>query len=440
MKNVLIFNDSLLAETRIAESLLALKPQTSLGLLAKTKALQMIKEGAMNATFVLAVVNEFAKFPQDLALKGFVEQISETVNKRKNAFRLALVYENYLRTENNDTLGIKKNISESIDAIINENETAIAVSIMDGSLKNFKQHCQELRIIESEAINENIANSANVVTNELEISNPISYVEVVESTKTAYVRVGNRVFAVNENSILESNTPSESFTYLSEAAKKFASNTNENGRIEISTAIGVLVIEGSVISKVLENGELEVVEATTLIETFAAKAANRQINEAELQKVDSIVAVAENFESFKVLDNFTVVKNKNTNESALIALHGNAVYFGILESTRNFASFIPVSGINEAVMLCNNKIGVDVSKVFEAKINAEKEASVENAAAIAEIDESIAALDSRKAQVSESLLTTTTGSAANEAFLAIDIEISESLVALHKERKKLIEG
>jgi len=430
MENVVKFTDKFIDKVNVSEGLLSLKTSSADGALFRINAIKYLKENAITLKWLVGLVQEGSNI-SDANVQNFVEGIKSNVVENFNAVTIGFLHESIMENDG----AIHTDVATAINNVISEGESKIGASVLGGELSKFKSYFGDLKLIESRVVSENIQNKNMVETNQLSIYSPMSY--VMEHNGSEIVRVGNHIFALSE-SIVPTQLPNQKFFQLSEAAKNIQYNIDES-RGEVSTALGKLVVENGEIKRDVD-GELTVVETEKLINEFASGVELRKFDRSEITKLDNAIAVAENFENYKVLENFKVIENKNTQDVALIAEHNGAIYFGILESQRTFKRFSTVKSISEAVNLCKSIIGVDASKIFESALKAEKEMSDAKTKAIAECDSEITALEAKRTQVQEGLKTTTEGSEANQKYLDLDIQIGEALIALTKKKQAIVEG
>ncbi len=430
MENVVKFTDQFIEKVNVSEGLLSLKTSSANGALFRINAIKHLKENAITLNWLVGLVQEGATI-QDANVQTFVEGIKSNVVENFNAVTIGFLYESI--TESEDV--VHQNVANAINSVISEGESKIGASVLGGELSKFKAYFGDLKLIESRVVNENIQNKNMVETNQLSIYSPMSY--VLESNGSEIVRVGNHIFAIGE-SIIPTKLPSQKFFQLSEAAKNIQYNIEES-RGEVSTALGTLVVENGEIKRDVD-GTLTVVETEKLINEFSSGVELRKFEKSEITKLDNAIAVAENFESYRVLENFKVIENKATKDVALIAEHNGVVYCGILESQRTFKRFNTVASISEAVSFVKNTIGVDASKVYESALEDEKTADDEKKKALDECDDEIKTLEAKRTKVQEGLKTTTEGGEAHTKYLDLDIKIGEALVGLTKKRQSIVEG
>ena len=426
MQNVNKFVDKFIGDIKLTESLINLKPTTSSGSLFKINTLNHIKENALSIKFVVGLVMEGVKC-DDIVVKQLMTTLTESINNKINAVTIAHLCESLSNRDN----AIANTTVNAIDSVILESEIAIGVSVLSGELSKFKNNYVDLRNIESKVIQENAKTMNKVETNDFALYSPMSY--VTEMNGANIVRVENSIFAITENDIIQTNSPSELFIALSESAKAIQFDV-ESGIGSLETALGKLIIENKTLKRDVD-GVVSVVENASIINEYASAVANHQIQKTELNKLDCVIAVVENIDDYKVLKNFKVVKNNLTRDIGVIIEHSNVIYCGVLESNRSMKSFSRYTTIVEAITYLKNTIGVDATPMYEDSINAEREFCENKKEKLQKIDNQINTLNDRRNIIAESLKTTTDGSEANEKYNQLDITVSEAIVKLTKERK-----
>ncbi len=431
MKNFSNFTGKFITESKLGDNLVNLKPVTSKGALYKLKALNYIKENAITIHFISNLVNE-GYSSEDTAVKSFAETLVGKINENEKAFRLGYLYQSVM--DSNEPL--VESLRNDIDSVIMEGEDSIGVSVMVGDLSKFKNYYNDLKIIESKIIETNAQNMRNIETDKFSIETPMSYVH--ETEKGDIVRVLDNVYLVGESGISLTNVPSQEFINLSESAKNINYNV-EKGFASVKTALGELVLENGVISK--KDGE-EIVECdkTELINEFAYSISNLKIEESEMTKLDKMIAISENKDSFKALKNFKVVTNHLTNESALIASNNGFIVGGVISSERSLKEHKNFTSITEAVEYTKQVIGIDASSVFESEMKDEKDKEDAIKSKLEECDAEMSKLEEKRKVVLEGIETTTKGSEANNMYIDLDAKIGEGMVALSKKRKAILEG
>lgn len=431
MKNFSSFRDKFITESNLGENLLALKPVSAKGTLYKINALKHIKESVLDFKTIVSLVTE-ANGIEDVAVQEFSNNLRAFIVENNNAVNLGYLFENATDKGGQETL------LEGIEEVILEGETKIGVSVMVGGLSRFKDFHGDLRSIEGRVIESNIKNMESVNTDKYSISTPISYVHETEESGSI-VRVENLIFNVTESAITLCGSPNPSFISLSESAKQIGYNVEE-GYAEVKTALGTIVLDEGEIKRKNEDGAIVECDKTALINEFSTSVSNLQIDESEMKKLDNLVAVSENKESYKALEGFKLIKNHMTNESALIICKKGIIMGSILESQRAFKETKNFGSIVEAVEFVKGKIGVDAIGVFEAEIKDEKYKEDAVKDKIAKVDESISKLTERREKVLEGLNSTTVGGDAHTKYADLDVQIGESLVGLFKKKQAILEG
>lgn len=500
MKNVLNFTDSFIKKANIGEGLLSLKPTTSRGMLYKVNALKTVKESAITPQLVVGFIHEADQnHNQDTGIMSFVQPLRTIVSESQFAVALAFLHKNLMEKDG----AIEKSVVKGIEECINEGEDAIGASIIGGALSTYKSYFNDLRIIESTVVNENIQNHKKIETSDVSIYSPVSYVQTVGENQI--VRVGNEVFSISESCILPTQAPDSRFVQLSEVAKNVEI---KDGYAIAETALGTIFVDGEsmgrlnkvvceaklgkksyseqfnvgkakyvinyhdgikthkdgspfsdiFISKnkkdhankikslkndgyVLEGvGEKTIVDKTELVREFASAVSSYKVNESEMIKLDNLIAISSDHENFKLLENFKVIKNNLTKEVAMIAENNGVVIATILESTRTFKQFHTLKTITEAVAFVKNTIGVDASLVFESEMEDESETKKKKDDAVAEMDKELEELESKKEEIGEAISRVEEGSDAYERYIKLDMLISEKMVEVAKEKKKVVDG
>ena len=431
MKNVLNFTNNFTKKANIGEGLLSLKPATSKGMLFKVNALKSVKESAITPQLVVGLIHEANRnHTQDSGIMSFAKQLTAVVSESQYAVALAFLHTNLM--ESDDV--INKSVLESIEECINEGEDAIGASVVGGSLSTFKSYFADLKVIENMVVTENIQNHKKIETSDVSIYSPVSYVQKVGESDV--IRIGNEIFAITESGIVPTQAPDANFVQMSEVAKNVEI---KDGSAIVETALGTLFVEGENIGRIVEN-EKNVVESTVLINEFASAVSAYKVNESEMTKLDSLVAISNNHKDFKLLENFKVVKNNLTKEVAMIGEHNGMVVVGILESTRTFKQFNTVNSITEAVVFIKNTIGVDASGVYVSEMEDEQEEAKEKEDTIKEMDTELENLEAKKKEVGEAIERVEEGSDAYERYIQLDILISEKMVEVAKKKKDVLDG
>jgi hypothetical protein len=364
MQNIEKTRAQILESVNIGQLLEGFKPSSMQGSTMKKNLVEAFNQERLNTVSGLAHI---------------VYECNNLRHVDNNAFRLSEVISEKLGSSIKnqmvfcfESLGqmseteITKSAKNTLENLIQLDESEIKNKIRSGALNPYRSISSVRFVIECTKIqNENHTDEAIH-----EAYTPVSYVETIN--ENTYIRLGNKVIALNEHNLLLTKSPSTKFSYLSSVVEALQYN-RENETFDIKhPALGEFMIGESGIQRkklgsdeVLNESNEELIEnLSMIIESKSSNAITRRQVAEQKEFVDALISLQENYDSIAQLDNSVVVENKQTKEKFALIVHEGKSFVGTLKSTRFPNVFESFSNINEALSYLQKRSGYDAKQFF----------------------------------------------------------------------------
>lgn len=189
------------------------------------------------------------------------------------------------------------------------------------------------------------------------------------------IKLGNKVFALHENNVVETVSSSPKFTYLSTIVEALKYDQVNECLVHTDEKLGVFKINESGIFRgedapmLLENFEQSsfIKEMTVLNEALSSN-----VNEAKRnnQIIDALLSVNHNFKSIVRADNILMVEAlRNREKYALIVNENHTAHLATLSSMRYPNVLQSFGRIDEAIEELKYRTGYDASDFFIKSIS-----------------------------------------------------------------------
>lgn len=328
--------------------------------------------------------------------------LTEASNKFKDlGIKSSLVYSfeiiESLRSESQITLGALK----TLDSLVVKESNEIVESIRSGALNAYRS----LPTIENVIGLTKIVESDKYDGVDYEINTPISYIE--ETSNANCFRIGNYVFAINENGVARVNSPSAKFTYLSGIVESLIKE-GESFKA-ISEDLGTFILSENKVELVKEGEEAVELDLQKYIkeQSMVMEAKQDRLTEAKKEKtrgfIDAIVALKENFNSLAILDNVKVVKNKRLNESFIFVVNENNYNILSVDSKRYVNLNESYDRISEAIKRFETITNVNLNKSYIGLLAEEVKQDETKEALISEQQEILQGLVDKSNSIKEAI-------------------------------------
>lgn len=358
----------LMESVNIGQLLEEFKPSSMQGSTIKKTLIENFNSGKINSVQSLAHIVYECNELRHVDNNAF--RLSETVSEKlassiKN--QMIFCFESLNKMSNTNITESAKNVLESL---IQLDESEIKNKIRAGALNPYKSISSVRFVIESTVIKSDDSEKGSIY----EAYTPVSYVESIN--ESTYIRLGNKVIALNENSLFLTKSPNTKFSYMSSIVEALKYNReNESFDIKHPDLGEFMIGEAGIQRKKLGSDELltesnqELIENLSLIiETKGSNAVTRRRILEQKEFVDGLISLQENYDNIAQLDNSVVVDNKQTNEKFALIVHENKAFVGVLKSTRFPNVFESFSNINEALNFMQKRSGYDAKQFFTHEV------------------------------------------------------------------------
>lgn len=387
MVNIESTRQSILEQVNLGQLLEQLSPQTMSGSQLKQKLVEQFNANRLNSVAALTeIIFECSKIAAaDSAFLTFNESISE---KLTDSIQAKLVYcVETVQSARPNTL--TEQLVEKIETVLESKESDVILgSLRSGILKPF----QSMPIVNFITESIKITTEEEASTDIHEAFQPVSYFEK-DSTGNLFVRLHNKVLAINESNVTFVNSPSPKFAYLSSIVEAMQyDNANQTfkiahkdlGQFEISEAAITRHINET--TTICESAAEFLQQMSIIVESKDSTFSKLGKNEIYEQKqfVDSLISLKNNISNLAIADNIFMVENKKFHEKFAMILTEQFTYIATLKSNRKPLLLEKFNDVKSAVTRMSILSGYDTSHFVVEQLAVEAAANSEKAEQITE--------------------------------------------------------
>lgn len=356
MNKILETRSNLLNSLDVGKIIESTEASTVKGTEIRSRIINQFESLSDSVSGLMHIREAFSQYaPIDKGLYTIVEKIDEALIDNSFEFKTIFCHESLSGSK--DAMKIKA--SKNLEEIMSKNIDEAKASIRNGMFNGFISSLPMLSLLTEEA---KIKTEELEDCNKFEVTTPYSYVE--ESNSGLSIRLGNKVFSIIGEKLIEAASPSPKFSYISSVVENLVkfntdkqsfiyvdeSQTIEVNRQEIKRILGENVSTYETSSEFAKNMKL-------VVESNGSKS-----NLGEI--VDALISLKENYDNISKADNFILINKKTTNETfAAGKINDNHIIL-TLSSTRLPSMVENHDSAIEAIKSLNKKSGYDASSFF----------------------------------------------------------------------------
>lgn len=403
MKNLIAFQQKLAAELHLVDMLESANPQSVKGVAFKSDWMKGLQTAKINVKLLNMFLSEsYPLTVQDPVIKEMYDTVFAKLSETPIKSKLAIMAENIGQMSDTE---FNKLFAENLATILEHDEELIIRDIKNGVFDNFTT-IPGVAIVLNEARKDLVVTEKNDVVS---LYNPVTYIE--ENSDNMYFRYNSTVFELSENGAAVSKAPSDKFVNMSNIVEYASTQFDrEVKEYHFPTKFGSFTVS----EDGLRKGDLELtVEEFITKSSIVIEAHDSKVRRTERHQADIIVGIAENFNNIVEADCLLVAENINFAERIGLLVHKNHISVMTFESNRRPVSTESFKSISEAVARFKILTTVDVTEKYQDLINAEKQRTAENIAAISEKKSDIDKVVNTINVISEDFALTEVGSDAH---------------------------
>lgn len=396
----------ILESLNIGSKIEGIAPLTMQGSQLKANLIKSFNEGAMDTVIgVSNAIFESSKLQAiDEQVYSFAHNCSEAILNSGLKAKLVYAFE-CIQNKNEDV--IIGSARKTYDSLVVLEEAEIKSAIRAGALTPFRTLPFVKEIIESAKIV-----ATDVVESDVIVAkHPVTYAEVFEGA--LFFRNGNKVYAMNENGMVESNSPSPKFAYISGIVEALAFDSKNNTFAFEHETLGKFQISENGLAKANEEGAYEVLENSEFIKSMNMIIESQNLigktgstsAKAQRSTADALIAIAENFKSISVADNIIECYNKKNGNRVILVDNADKFHVAVVESVRLPKIVESFNNIKDALVVFEAKTGFDATNMCAHIIEKCETEDAEKRDAIAEQRSLVEELNTRRDTLIESIET-----------------------------------
>lgn len=396
----------ILESLNIGSKIESIAPLTMQGSQLKANLIKSFNEGAMDTVVgVSNAIFESSKLQAiDEQVYSFAHTCSEDIVNAGLKAKIVYAYE-CIQNKNEDV--IIGSARKTYDALVVLEEAEIKSSIRAGVLNPFRTLPFVKEIIESAKII-----STDVVESDVIVAmHPVTHTEVFEGA--LFFRNSNKVYAMNEKGMVESNAPSSKFAYISGIVESLDFNSKNNTFAFEHETLGKFQISESGLARENSEGSYEILENAEFIKSMNMIIESQNLsgrtatNVAKSQRstADALIAIAENFKSISVADNIIECYNKKNGNRVILVDNTDKFHVAVVESVRLPKIIETFTNIKDALAVFEAKTSFDATNMCAHIIEKCEIESSEKKEAIAEQRSLVEELQTRRDTLIESIET-----------------------------------
>ena len=384
----------------VAEAIANNKTQTGRELLEKYSAYCM--KSAATCGVINAFVNEAKNYLYDTAVCEAYNKLTNIINENKVSWALASVCEQINANTSKYNYINRDAAAHVMELLEGRNEEQVVSYIKAGALKS-DMFCEGIRNIVKQVYKDQ---TVIVETSNYTLVHPISFVEINEN-KTFFA-LGKRIFSIDsEDNVVEHRADervvSQKFAFINETLSQMAYDGKGAFSYTLKGAknIEYQVNEAGIITKLTGTDEEEMtVEAFRENNRLFLMTVNPAHRNSVARILEGIAQLAENFDNVVLVEEVSYVTTSKGKQFMIIE-GKDCINFSLLYSptqkpfTKNYESIV------EALNDIKAMVQLDLTSLYEERINAEFEAKT--AAEQKQVQESLeaASIDDRRRKIME---------------------------------------
>ncbi len=358
---------NILSDINLGQLLESSKPTTLTGDKLKTFLVENHNNQKFNSISGMLNVASNCLSSKDVSLINIGHTIIEAVSSNLDA-RLIYCLESAISNKYFEQNSLLVQLSEKLDELliiesIDEKSTLLRSGVLSPykTASNIVDWIHEAVQLKQTSVNETVEHKAY---------NPIIFID--ENASSIFFRLANKVFAINENGLVETVSPNPKFAYLSSIVESLKYEHVSESFIYVDKKLGAFKINEQGIYR---NDEqlVETYEQTKFIKEMGVLVESLSNSQSELatnrSTIDAMLSVKENFSHLAFADNILMIEHLRLNEKYAIIINENKSYVATLASLRYPTNLKQFNRIDEALDFVKKRTNYDASEFFTASLN-----------------------------------------------------------------------